>query len=175
MKIELLTKEQFKHLVYRGKSLPLKHYSDSLDLIQFFNFKDITGYSFSSPKYEKSLRFVVAYDSRKIYGVTKFAYWECLKHFGISYVSVSNGVMNRGICSNMILVLLKYFKTAYPLETFNTSEYTVSGWKFLRPKLVKYCKLYDIKFNDSIVGYFTEGDNKEEFYSLREKSVALRG
>lgn len=175
MKIELLTKEQFKHLVYRGRDFPLKSYSKSLDTIEFFNFNDIMEFNFTSPEYENSLRFVVAYDSRKIYGVTKFAYWKGPKHFSISYASVSKSAMNRGICSNMILVLLKYFKTAYPLEAFNTSEYTVSGWKFLRPKLVKYCKLYDIKFNDSVIGYFTEGDNKEEYYRLRDVSVALRG
>lgn len=174
MKIEILTKEQFKNLVYRGKCLPLKHYSKSLDDIRFFDFNDIIGFNFASPEYDRTLRFVVSYDSRKIYGVTKFAYWSSSKTFSLSYCSVSKNSMNRGICSKMISVLIKYFKSTYPTDTFHTSEYTLSGWKFLRPILLKYCNLYSVNFVDSIIGYFTEGDDREEFYKLREQSKEMK-
>lgn len=175
MKVELLTKAQFKHLVYRGNPFPLEHYSKSLDDIEFFSFDDIIGFNFASPEYDKTLRFVVAYDSRKIYGVTKFAYWTSSKNYAIAYSSVAKNYINRGICSIMISVLIKYFKETYPLEKFHTSQYTLSGWKFLRPILRKYCNLYNVSFVDSVIGYFIEGDDREEFYKLRELSKQLNG
>jgi hypothetical protein len=113
MRIEILTKEQFKNIIYSGKSLPLKWYSKSLDGVKFFSFNDIIGFNFASTEYDNSLRFVVAYDSRKIYGVTKFAFFSSNKRYSISYCATGENFKNRGICSKMIFVLCKYFKETY--------------------------------------------------------------
>jgi len=173
MKIELLTSKEFKQLIYQGKNLPNKNYANDLDKIRYFSFDDIIGINwFGNDKYTESLRFVVAYDNNHIYGVLKFAYFSCPNHYSISYCSVNESFFNMGICKKMVSVFCEYFSITYPNTELNISQYSVSGWKYLRPTILSECSKHNITFIDNIIGYFDKGKEYDpEYYSLKEVSI----
>ena len=175
MKTEILTCEQFKRLIYGGYSLPNKKYSKDLDNIKYFSFDHILRSWSWSEKYTQSLRFCVTYDNNHIYGVLKFAYYESNKEYSIPYCSTNVDFANKGICDGIVGCFVKYFKETYPTEVLSTSEYTLKGWKFLRPCLLKYCNINNVTFQDKIIGHKLEEDDKDEFYALREISKQTVG
>ena len=176
MQTKVLTQHEFIDLLYGGGSMPLTKYVDSIDKIRFFSYEDLTMFRFGHDKHTNSLRFVVSYDSEHIYGVLKFAWFEGNKHYSIGYCSTNTDFVNLGICTRIVDLFCEYFSLTYPNEVLNISQYSVSGWKYLRTSILKACVKNNISFNDNIIGYFDSGkEYVDEFYKLRELSIELNG
>jgi len=174
MKTEKLTASEFSKLVYNG-NLPKEKYKTDLAKIKYFSFIDL-GCSYGSKKYDDSLIFIVSYDEFHIYGVLKFAYFESDKHYSISYCSTNKDHLNKGVCYKIVNLFTSYFKQKYPDELLFISQYSVSGWKYLRPLLSNLCSQKNISFKDNIVGYMDEdGLYSDEYYKLRDLSIKLIG
>lgn len=172
METIIMTLTEFSNLIYAGKSLPKCEYSDSLKNINYFSYEDLRVLHFNQ-KYNETLRFVVCYDLKNIYGIIKFAYFQNNKAHSISYCSTNSNFAQKGICKSLIDSLTDYFLIAHSGEKLATSEYTVKGWKYLRPLLINSCLLKSIPFVDNVVGYMTDGDDKKEFGELCDYSRKL--
>ena len=174
MPIKNLTSDEFRNLIYEGKNLPKESYSKDLEQIQNFSYNDFGCYG--SKKYYDSLIFIVSYDEVHIYGILKFAYFESSKNYSISYCSTNKLFLNKGICYKMVNSFTSYFSYKYPKEILCISQYSVSGWKYLRPLLLTLCRQQKITFKDNIVGYMEYGrEYLEEFNKLRKISIEING
>jgi len=164
MKTESMTASEFSKLVYCG-CLPKENYVNDLKQIKYFSYDDFGCHFYGSKEYNDSLVFVVCYDEEHIYGVTKFAYFSNEEHYSISYCSTNKNYLNKGICSKMVDLFTSYF-----------SQYSVSGWKYLRPLLLNLCKQKDISFRDNIIGYMDDDAKySDEYYTLRDISIKIVG
>lgn len=176
MEIKVLTAKELIKLIYNGKSLPIKCYADDLNNIRFFSFDDLSYVCFANELYRSSLRYVVAFDGEHIYGVLKFAYYQIQKRYTIGYCSVNNNFTQKGICGELVDVFCKYFKKKYGENELGISQFTVSGWKYLRPTLIKKCYQYKINYRDNIVGYPDKNNEyTPEFYKLLDESKEITG
>lgn len=176
MKTKVLTQEEFSYLIYGNSGMPKKKYSIDLDKIRYFSFDDICRSWMASEKHTESLRYVVCYDKNHIYGALKFAWFEGSKNYSITYCSTNKEYVSQGICKEIIKVFCEYFSNTYPDENLNISQYSVSGWKYLRPTLLRYSKINNITFVDNIVGYFDDGKvYDKEYYELRDLSIKIVG
>lgn len=175
METKILNTSEFQNLIYGGKNLPLQHYLNDLDKIDYFSFDDFRGYFFGSEKYNQTCRYVVSYDKKHIYGILKFAYFSgCGGKYSISYCSTNSDYKGNGICKNIVKIFMEYFSLTYPNDILHTSQYTVSGWKYLRKAILENITNLNIKFEDNIVGYFDKGKKyDEEFYYLHDLSQKL--
>jgi GNAT superfamily N-acetyltransferase len=134
--------------------------------IHYFSYSDCST-CFCSDTYIESCKYVVAYNKKQILGICKIAVFELSnKYVSISYCSVHKNYQNRGIGRALIEKGIEVVKT-YNMP-LNTSQYSVLGWKYLRPVLIKLCEKNNIVLRDSVVGY---GDHNEEFFKLREESI----
>lgn len=115
METKVLTCDEFKNLIYDGKSLPKNNYSSDLENIRYFSFDDLKCW-FANNKYCETLRFVVCYDRNHIYGVLKFAWFSSNNNYSISYCSTNNDYKNTGICKTIIKIFCEYFSFEYPSQ-----------------------------------------------------------
>lgn len=176
MEIKVLTVEQLTKLIYNGKNLPNSQYEDDLNNIHFFSFDDLSYSCFANELYRNSLRFVVGFDNEHIYGILKFAYYQMKQRYTIGYCSTNENFTQKGICNDLVDKFCKYFPKKYKGTDLYTSEYTVSGWKYLRPTLIKKCNQYNVNYKDNIVGYPDKKDgHTPEFYHLLDLSRKIVG
>lgn len=174
MEIKVVNREELVNIIYKGKSIPCKDYAYDLSVIRFFSYNDLS-LSYSSEKYEENLKFTICYDEKHIYGLIKFAWFDLNKHYSIATASINKNYKNKGIMSKMLKCFIAYFAKEYPNKELCVSEYTTSGWKYLRPKLIEYCSNLKVQFKDNIIGYADEMNSPypEEFYELRALSKQL--
>jgi len=176
MQTKILTQQEFIDLTYGGGSLPLNKYVNSIEKIRFCSYEDICMFGWFDEHHNDSLRYVVCYDNDHIYGVLKFAWWSGNKHYSIGYCSTNTDFVNIGICKKLVNLFCKYFSSVYPHDILNISQYTVSGWKYLRNVIIDSCVKNNISFNDNIIGYFDKGkEYADEFYKLRNVSIQING
>ena len=76
----------------------------------------------------------------------------------------------------MVDLFTSYFSHKYSKEILYVSQYSVSGWKYLRPLLLNLCKQKDISFRDNIIGYMDDDAKySDEYYTLRDISIKIVG
>ena len=176
MQTKVLTQQELIDLIYGGNSLPLKKYVNSIDKIRFCSYENVCMFGWFDEKHNDSLRYVIYYDSEYIYGVLKFAWWSGNKHYSISYCSTNTDFLHNGVCRRIVNLFCEYFVSVQPNEILNISQYTVSGWKYLRNVIIEACSKNNIQFNDNIIGYFDNGKEfADEFYQLRDLSIKIIG
>ena len=103
--------------------------------------------------FSNTLRFIVAYDNNHIYGLIKFAWTSTTNAYNILYCSVNKNYLNLGFSKKMIKLLFNYFKSTYPDECLHTSQYSLDGWKFIRPIFLFESIKQSVDFNDNVLGY----------------------
>lgn len=120
--------------------------------------------------YNKTCRFIIAYNDKDILGVCHVAYWASSAHYAISYCSTNNDYFSMGISKRLLEELFKYFSETYPNEILHFSGYSVEGWKFLRKYILEYSKKYNVKIKEQGVEYPGLNTTKEEYADFLRKS-----
>jgi predicted acetyltransferase len=146
-----------------------KYQKQNLEVdIKYFSYNSLSTY-FNSQNYIETYKFIVAYTDNIIIGICEIVVFDTNKDYiSISYLSIHDKFKNKGIGSKILQKTLEEVKKSkYPLST---SQYSTSGWKYLRLKLIDYCIKNNIIFKDNIVGY---GEHDDDFYKLREESKKI--
>ena len=127
----------------------------------------------SSENYDKSSRFIVAYNDDDIIGICHIANYDSSDHWAISYCSTNKDYFQKGISKRLLEECFKYFSENYPNETLHFSGYSVEGWKYFRKYILEFANKYNVKIEEQGVGYpGPTGKQGDEFYDLVRTSNA---
>lgn len=177
MEVKVFNQKQLLNLIY-DSGLPKKQYSNLTEDIRFFSYDDLSS-CFMTTEFKNSLRFIVAFDEKVIYGIAKIAIFgnskECIS---CSYLSVNINFRNLGISKMIVDTMIEYI-TNEPLYLdllFSMSGFTPSGYKYLRKNIINKCNELGLNFIDNVVKYEDKVNGElilnEEYYKLREESIA---
>ena len=165
LKIKVFTIQEFCDFNQNYRKQNLK------EDIHYFDYNDMST-SFTNQKYIDTCRFIVAYNDKKILGISKIASYENSNNqISISYLSVNKKFLNNGISKILIEETIKVVKEFNMI--LGSSEYSVDGWKYLRKYLIEYCDKYDVKLIDNVVGYPGLTGCNDEFYELVKESKKI--
>lgn len=160
--IKTFSTNEFSHLLCNYMK------QDIAEDIKYFSYNDLST-CFLSDSFMKTCKYVVVYNKDVILGICKMAVYENSKEYvSISYLSVHKKYQNKGIGKKLIDKSLDVVKT-YNMP-FNTSQYTVAGWKYLRPHIIEGVEKRGIEYKDNIIGH---GDCDDEFRKLRQESIKI--
>ena len=169
MKIEALTIDEFRDLYHRLYNL--YNYEFKLkDVIHYFSWDDLCFYTHD--KHAKSLRLITAYDDKEILGICLFAWWDYDNHYSMSYLSTNNKHFGKGISKKLANGLFEYFSKTYPNETLYFSGYSVDGWKYLHPTVLKMSKLHNVKIKEKALDFvLTWTDESRKLFDESRKEI----
>lgn len=127
----------------------------------------------SSENYDKTSRFIIAYNDIDIIGICHFANYASNDHWSISYCSTNKDYFQKGISKRLLEECFKYFSEHIPNETLHFSGYSVEGWKYFRKYILEFAKKYNVKIEEQGVGYpGPTGKQGDDFYDLVRTSNA---
>lgn len=171
METKIFNLVEFKKLIFSERTGNIKkEYKNLQDEIKYFHWDDFSTL-FSSKEYLDSLHFIVAFEGKFIIGIAKIAIFETSNHqISLSYLSIRNDFKNKGISKEMVRTMLEFTKNHFPNIPFGTSQFTYSGYLYLRKSLLEESKRIGIIFNDNVCGYVDRGLNNEEYYKLIKES-----
>ena len=140
------------------------------DRIEYFSYDDLS-HIFGNDDYNKSLRFIVAYNDKDILGIAKYAYYSMQKRYGVSFISTNNSFLKRGISENLVEEMLRYFSEHNKDEILGMSEYSITGWHSLRHNFRKFAKKYGVKVKEQKIGYGIKTDDDLDLYNQSKKEI----
>lgn len=142
---------------------------DLKDKIHYFSYDDFNT-MYSSEKYIKTCRFIIAYNNKDILGICKFAFFDMSNHYAMSYCSTNKNYLSSGISKRLLEEMFKYFSKKLPNEILHFSGYSIEGWKYLRKYILLYSKKYNVKIKEKGVEYPGKSGYSDEYYNLVNKS-----
>jgi hypothetical protein len=181
MKINIFNINEFQNFIYKGKGLPNILYTNLDKEFDHFSWDDLST-CFAPQQYLDTLRYIViTNDKNIILGISKIAVFESSKHsVSCSYLNVNKNFRKLGISKILINAMLEFIKTAeiYSNKPYNSSQYSVSGWKYLRKNIIQKCTELNLIYIDNIVGFPDKDKNNkpmhdEEFYRLCAESKEI--
>jgi len=138
------------------------------DKIHYFSDFEKSNYN---DNFNKTCRFIIAYNDKDILGICNVANYDLTGHFAISYCSTNKDYFSMGVSKKLLEELFKYFSKTYPNETLHLSGYSIEGWKFLRKYILEFSKKYDVKIKEKGVEYPGTGNHTmDDFYDLVGKT-----
>jgi GNAT superfamily N-acetyltransferase len=123
---------------------------------------------YSSDLYEQSKRFIICHNSKIILGICEIAMYD-KKYISISNLSVNKQFQRKGISKLLLNKLMEVLKSDFKDITLTCSQWSVSGWKYLRNSLLNICKENNINFTDNKIG-FCENNEYDEMYQLIDEN-----
>lgn len=125
----------------------------------------------SSETYDKSSRFIIAYNEQDIIGVCHYAYYSSQDHYSISYCSAHKEYLQKGISKRLLEETFKNFSKEHPNEVLNFSGYSIDGWKYLRKYILEYSDKYNVKIREKGIEYpGLSGKQDDEYWDMVHKS-----
>lgn len=167
--VKIFNVKEFINFLYRDGFL-IKKYEKLPEQIKYFSFDNLNTI-FASDEYLNTLRFILVIDSDKnILGIAKIAVFLCSNEsVSCSFLSVNINNRNKGISKILIKNMLEYIKDNFD-KPFSTSEYSISGYKYLRNNIITKCKELDLTMIDNVIGFDDTGKYDNEYYNLCNKS-----
>lgn len=167
MNIRTFNIEEFRNFIRNRKRNTINLNKNDF---RFFSWDDLNFFDYED-EYFKTLRFSLVYDDLNIYAISKSAKFPYDEKYSISYLSVHKEFRNLGYSKLLLEEICNNYVNEFSHWELGISKYTVSGWKYIRPYLLKLVKLMNINFKDSYVDYQDVKNNKEEFFKLRKISI----
>jgi GNAT superfamily N-acetyltransferase len=159
----------WKDYNYKTNTLKWGNLQEKLKYFSFDDFSPLWSYD----NYLNTLRFVIVHDEKNIFGILKMANFKLSgeKDYSISYISVDEKYRNLGIGKLLIKSAIEYyndnFKDKYRLRG---SQYSVLGWKYIRPIILKEIEKYNIEWVENVVGH---GHEDKDFQKVRKESEEI--
>jgi hypothetical protein len=148
---------------------PKNSVSLNKDDYRFFSWDDLS--IMGGKEYLDTLRFSLVYDKSNIYGISKCAKFPYEDKYSISYVTVGNEFKGMGISKLLVEEICNLYSNNFTQWSLSTSHYTVSGWNYLRPTLLRYTKNFGIDFIDSYIDYPDDGKFDSLYFKLKKRSI----
>lgn len=166
-KVDIFTNKEAAEL-YRKYYYKYNYKYDLKGKIHYWDGFDHWG---SSEEYEKSSRFIIAYNDDDIIGVSHYAYYSSNNHYAISYCSTNKDYFNKGISKKLLEETFKNFSEEHPNETLYFSGYSIDGWKYLRKYILEYSDKYNVKIREKGIEYpGLSGKHDDEYWDFVRKS-----
>ena len=180
MQVKIYNQKEFFKLIYGTGGMPK---IENLDKnIDFFSYDDCNRF-FAPDLYCESFRMicVVNNNETEIYALAKFViFGSKANRVSLSYISTNKLYLNRGYSKMILDKTFEYFECEFnsPYSIFHNlsiaiSEFTPSGYKYVRPYFLFLCKKYNLPFFDNVVGHQEDNCDIEEFSKLYRESRIL--
>jgi hypothetical protein len=137
--------------------------------IKYFVDSDLSKW-FMPESLEKSIKFFVICTEKEIIGIAKIGIWS-EGIISLSFLSVHNGHKGKNISKKLCDMVFRYMKENYPGETLHLTGYSVEGWNYLRPSLLRFSKTYNVPIKEKAIEYIE--DTSPETYELLQKSRVI--
>lgn len=178
--VKVYNQTEFSKLVYGNGGMPK---IENLDKnLKFFSYKDCHN-SFAPDLYCNSFRMICVVNNNKteIYALAKFAiFGSTSDRVSLSYISTHKDYLNKGLSRLILDKTFEYFENEFnsPHSIFHNlpiaiSEFTPSGYKYIRPYFLSLCEKYNLPFYDNVVGHQEDDCDREEFSLLHRESRIL--
>ena len=142
---------------------------DIFNKIKYFSDSDLTTW-FMSESLVNSIKFFIICTEKEIIGVAKIGIWE-EGRISLSFLSVHNQHKGNNISKKLCEMVFQYMKENYPGETLHLTGYSVEGWNYLRPSLLRFSKTYNVPIKEKAIEYIE--DRTPETYELLQKSKEI--